>query len=62
MTDQRIKCTVSECMHNSVQDSSCRLKSINVSPCSSDVNKDPKASTACLSYKYDDVQHNEKYY
>lgn len=62
MSDQRIKCTVSDCMHNSIQDCGCKLRSIDVCPCSSKVSKDPKDSTACLSYKYANVQHNEKYF
>lgn len=57
---QKIKCTVSDCTHNCIQDSTCRLEEISVCNCNAVKTKDPKKDTACSSYHYDDVQPIEK--
>ena len=58
---QRISCTANDCTHNSTQDCTCKLDKIAVRPCSSHQTQDAKESTACLSYEYSNVQHNERY-
>lgn len=58
---QKINCTVSDCIHNCVDDCTCRLGEISVCPCSATMTKDPLKDTACHSYKYSNVQHKEKY-
>lgn len=50
--NQKIKCTVKDCMHNNRQDCICKLKKISVSPCSNNQTPDAKESTACLSYVF----------
>lgn len=58
---QKIGCTVSECMHNNINDCTCRLDAISVCPCSANITKDPLKDTACGSYEYANVQHKERY-
>lgn len=58
---QKIKCNVADCAHNCIQDCTCRLEAIEVCPCSSKITKDPFKDTACSSYKFAEVQHNERY-
>ncbi len=51
--DQKIKCNVSRCLHNCIEDCTCRLEKIQVCPCSSKLNEDalPRDTTACASYQ-----------
>lgn len=58
---QKIKCNVSDCTHNCIEDSTCRLKSIQVKPCSHKITKDPLKDTACASYEYANLQRTERY-
>ena len=58
---QKIKCNVADCTHNCIQDSTCMLEEIKVCNCHHEKTKDPLKDTACGSYKYSEVQHNEKY-
>lgn len=58
---QKIKCTVSECTHNNIDSSTCRLEEILVSPCDAEYTKDPIKDTACSSYKFSEVQEIERY-
>lgn len=50
--NQKIKCNVVQCAHNSVEDCTCRLDSIKVCQCDTHVKKDFKDDTACASYDY----------
>ena len=52
INNQKIKCTVEDCMHNNRQDCICKLEKISVSPCSNKQTPDATESTACLSYEY----------
>lgn len=58
---QKIKCTVADCTHNCIQDSTCLLDEIAVCNCRHDKTKDPLKDTACSSYQYSEVQHFEKF-
>lgn len=58
---QKIKCTVADCTHNCISDSTCLLDEISVCNCHYDKTKDPLKDTACASYKYSEVQHIEKF-
>lgn len=51
--DQKIKCTVAECLHNCIEDCSCRLEKIQVCPCSSKLEENSlqRDKTACASYQ-----------
>ena len=49
----KIQCNVSKCMHNCIEDSTCRLDSIMVCECLNDKKSNMKEDqTACGSYKY----------
>lgn len=50
--DQKIKCNVAECLHNCIEDSSCRLEKIQVCPCTSKLEEEalPRDKTACASF------------
>lgn len=51
--NSRIKCNVSKCMHNCIDDSTCRLEEIKVCECLNDNNSKRKEDqTSCGSYKY----------
>ena len=51
--DDRIKCNVAKCVHNCIDDSTCRLNSIKVCECMNDKNsKEREEQTACGSYEY----------
>lgn len=52
-SNQKIKCNVGECVHNCIQDCTCRLEKIQVCPCSSKLEEDslPRDKTACASYQ-----------
>ncbi len=58
---QKIKCDVTECTHNCIQDSTCMLDEIFVCNCSYDKTKDALKDTACASYEYDNVQEIERF-
>ena len=58
---QKIKCDVADCTHNCIKDCTCMLDQIEVCNCSYEKTKDPLKDTACASYEYQEVQHNEKY-
>jgi len=58
---QKIKCNVSDCTHNSLQDSTCKLECIQVRPCSHKMTKDALKDTACASYEYANLQRSERY-
>ncbi len=46
--DDRIKCNVSKCLHNCIDDSTCRLNSIKVCECMNDKkSKNREDQTAC---------------
>lgn len=51
---QKIKCSVSSCTHNCVEDCTCRLEDVEICPCihqkKDDGNKD--FETSCNSYCY----------
>jgi len=59
--DQKIKCNVSDCTHNCIENSTCRLEEIQVCPCSHNATKDALKDTACSSYEYSNVQYSERY-
>lgn len=59
--EQKIKCNVCDCTHNRLEDSTCRLKQIQVCPCSGTPTKNAIKDTACASYEYSNVQRNERY-
>ncbi|CCZ56229.1 unknown [Clostridium sp. CAG:1219] len=50
--DQKIKCNVSECVHNCIEDCSCRLEKIQVCPCTSKIDEGApqRDKTACASF------------
>lgn len=49
----KIKCNVTKCAHNCIDDSTCRLDSIMVCECVNDKNSKMKEDqTACGSYYY----------
>ncbi len=51
--EQKIKCNVTKCVHNCIDNSTCRLESIKVCECMNDKNSNKKEDqTACGSYKY----------
>ncbi|MBR5227478.1 MAG: DUF1540 domain-containing protein [Clostridia bacterium] len=58
---QKIKCNVSDCTHNRLEDSTCRLETIQVCPCGSKTTTDPLKDTACASYEYAHLQRSERY-
>lgn len=49
---QKIECNVSSCAHNCIEDATCRLDRIMVTPCSRDISRVPEGETACSSYFY----------
>lgn len=59
--NQKIKCDVADCTHNCIKDSTCLLDEISVCNCNFDKTKDALKDTACASYRYSEVQNNEKY-
>lgn len=59
--EQKIKCNVSDCTHNCIKDSTCKLEQIQVCPCSSSITKDALKDTACASYEYANVQRSERF-
>ncbi len=50
MSNQRIDCNVTDCMHNCLEDCSCRLDKIQVCPCNSKSPRTPEDETACSMY------------
>ena len=58
---QKIKCNVSDCTHNCIEDSTCRLDTIQVKPTSHKITKDALKDTACASYEYSNLQRTERY-
>lgn len=48
--DRKILCNVSDCTHNCIDDSTCKLESIKVSVCNNKA-KDIKDKTLCASYE-----------
>lgn len=51
--DLRILCNVTKCVHNCIDNSTCRLDSIKVRECMNDKKSDKKEDqTACGSYEY----------
>ena len=49
---QKILCNVAHCTHNCIEDSTCRLNKILVSPCTTKANESADETTSCASYKY----------
>ena len=49
---QKIKCNVSECTHNCIEDSTCRLECIKVGVMSDKVNAKCEDETCCNSYDF----------
>lgn len=49
---QKIQCTVAECTHNSLEDSTCKLDKIHVAPCGGKKSDNPEDETACAMYSY----------
>lgn len=49
---QKIGCNVTSCAHNCIDDCTCKLDQIRVSPCKMNGNKTPEDETACSSYHY----------
>ncbi len=49
---QKIKCGVTDCMHNCIDDSTCRLECIQVNVMSDKSHAGCKDNTACKSYTY----------
>ena len=58
----KIKCNVAKCVHNCIDDSTCRLDSIIVCECMNDKkSKKREDQTACGSYNYcGDLNKNER--
>ncbi len=51
--DERIRCNVSKCVHNCIDDSTCRLDTIKVCECMNDKkSKRSEDQTACGSYRF----------
>lgn len=58
---QQIGCNVSNCTHNDIDSSTCKLDAIRVSPCKLHGEKTPEDQTACASYYYSgDLNSEEK--
>ena len=49
---QKIGCNVNECKHNNIDDASCTLNKIQVTPCGGKGTKTPEDETACGMYSY----------
>lgn len=49
---QKIKCGVTDCMHNCIDDSTCRLECIKVNVMSDRSKASCKDGTACCSYDF----------
>lgn len=49
---QKIGCNVTNCAHNNIDDCTCKLDQIRVSPCRLHGDKTPEDETACASYYY----------
>jgi len=52
---QKITCNVNECAHNCIEDSTCRLEKIHVTPCITKDKKAPEDATACAMFS--DIGH-----
>ena len=50
--NQKIKCGVTDCIHNCIDDSTCRLDSIKVNVVSDKSKANCKDGTCCKSYDY----------
>ncbi|MCX8074252.1 MAG: DUF1540 domain-containing protein [Clostridia bacterium] len=58
---QRIECNVTNCTHNCIDDSTCRLDKIQVAPCGPRGSKVAEDETLCSSYLYiGDLNEEEK--
>lgn len=51
-SEQKIQCTVSDCAHNCLEDSTCRLEKIQVCPCGHKGNAEKQEDTLCGSYHF----------
>lgn len=49
---QKIKCNVTECTHNCIEDSTCRLECIKVGVMSDKVKANNEDETCCNSYNF----------
>ena len=49
---QKIKCNVTDCMHNCIDDSTCRLESIKVGIMSDKPKANCEDGTCCTSYNF----------
>lgn len=49
---QKIQCNVAHCTHNCIDDCTCRLDKILVSPCTVKANESAEDTTACASYRF----------
>jgi len=47
---QKISCNVNECAHNCIEDSTCRLEKIHVTPRITKDKNAPEDSTACAMF------------
>ena len=50
--NQKIKCGVTDCVHNCIENSTCRLDSIKVNVVSDQTKAGSKDGTSCKSYDY----------
>lgn len=57
--NQKIECNVSNCTHNAIQDCTCKLDRIQVSPCSNKGTKTSEDETLCSMYLYAGHMNNE---
>ncbi len=49
---QKIECNVTSCVHNCIDDSTCRLEKIQVAPCDLKGDKTADKETLCSQYRY----------
>lgn len=49
---QKIGCNVNECTHNCIEDATCKLDKIQVTPCGGKGSKTPEDETACGNYLF----------
>lgn len=57
---QKIQCNVNECTHNSIENSTCKLDKIQVTPCGTKGEKTPEDETACAMYSYSGNLNSEE--
>lgn len=57
---QKISCNVNECTHNSIENSTCKLDRIQVTPCIGKHKESDEDETACGMYSYSGNLNSEE--